>query len=643
MCANSYNNIPTYIEAGESSAAKSATTGKMVSDSFAKGMELLTGDGMTTSCETEVIIDPNLQEAYVKFCRISKEEIRTIMLRNLQAVLIPEVRNVITSLPYDDVEAFKRLVEKAVETRSKLPDEKFRVHRLLINQYNDYCRYLRVIFEKVLAKAAEKTFRTNCNEAGKDSKKEVTRLIEQLVANMMDDEDCKKAVDRLIGLIESACTDVLKQSFFEQDEHDPMCFLAKNLSPEQFTNTIKNVSNSQRKELEGIPSVACILKSIQLIVPGCGIQIGSGLPSPYRLIDIVGFTNDGLGNVNELVNRAMLSKHNYDGIIYFASIKTINKIHESFLKEICTSMRPAKLIIISTFMDKDDIFDEDEVPTMEMIHDLNRNRIQELLDMVKKIATDDLHIILPAQDDVICISNKVSERKHGEAACTAYGPDQYVLIRQALERAANIIRKKIKSGVSRNSQYLVPTKQVNVITGQIINKLGTSIDEEYTELRGFSEQIHHWTLDAILWHLFDGREHVSNAKVWRNVNISTFANMQQICLDNLGDFKFSQDVKIGRNEDSIRVRNEFMANLCTELYYVVRDIILKDPDATDKPSLCKETIRNLALQSKYNKWKIIDDLRLCMMKAVANDNYLEKMLNQSINNALLATYDKLLY
>lgn len=643
MFENLYVNIPTYLEAGVSAAAKTATTGKMVSDPFSGGMKLLTGDGMTTSCETEVIIDPNLHEAHVKIERIANDEMLAKVLRNLQLVLIPEVRNVIASLPYDDDEALQRLVKEAVERRSKLPDEKFRLHKLLVNKYSDYCKLLSIIFETVLTKAAEKTFRANCNEAGKESKNEVTQLIKHLITNMLDGEVCKDAVQDLINLIESEFTEVLKYSIFEQDERDPMCFWGKNLSPEQFIDTLKIVSNSQRKELEGIPSVACLLNSVGLIVPGCGIRIGSEQPSPYRLIDIVGFTNDGLDNINELVNRAMLSKYNYDGIIYFASKTTINKTHEGFLKDICASMRPAKLIIVSTFMDKDDIFDEDEIPTIDMISDMNRHRVQELLDMVRKVATDDLHIVLPSHEDVICISNKISERRHGEAACTVYGPEQYVRIRQAIERATNIIRKKIYSGVNRSSQYLVSAKQVNVITGQIINQLGTSIDTEYSALRDFSSQIHHWTLDAILWHLLEGREHISDAKVWRNVHISTFANMQQICLDNLGDFKFSKDVQIGRKEDSNRVKSEFMANLCTELYYVVRDIILKDPDDNNLPSSCKKTIRKLALTSKYNKWKIIEDLRLCLMKAVAQDSYLEEMLNQSISNALLTTYDKLLY
>ncbi len=647
MKKNSYDNISTFVEAGESAAAKSETTGKLVSAAYSEGMKLLTGDGMTTSCDTEVIIDPHVQEACVIIYRITKDEIHLKMMRNLQIVLVPEIRNVISSLPYDDDEALERFVKEAVERRSKLQDEKFRVHKLLVNKYSDYYNYLYIIFKSVFMKAAEKSFRYNCNEAAKETKKEVTRLIEQLISNMLDDDDddddCKKAVTNLIELIESEIAEVLKESVFVPEENELMCYTGNNLNPEQFINTIKIISNSQRKELAKTPSIACALKSVQLIMPGCGINTGSGELSAYRLIDIVGFTNDGLSNVEELVNKAMLSQYNYDGIIYFASKRTINKTHESFLREILMSMRPAKLILISTFMDTDDIFDEEEVPTSDMINELNSNRAQELLDIVKKVATDDLHIVLPSKEDVICISNKVNRKRHGESACMLYGPEQYNLIRHALERAVNVIRRKIYSGVNKTSQYLIPVIQVSEIIGQLVNQLGSSIDREYSILRDFSAQIHHWTLDAILWNMLNGRQHISDAKVWRNVQISTFTNMQQICLDNLSDFKFSPDVKIGRQEDSNRVKSEFIANLNTELYWVVRDIILKDPTDTNKPSICRDTICKLAVKSKYNKWRIVEDLRLCLLKAVAQPDYLEEMLNKSIKKALLATYEKLLY
>lgn len=643
MAKKLYDNVPTYVEAAESAAAKTATTSKMVKDSYSVGMDFLTGDGMTTSCETEVIIDPDEEWASLGIKRVAKDELYAKLLRNIQVALVPEVRNVVASLPANNNEILDQFVKNAVEKRAEFQDEKFRVHRLLINKCDEYYKYLSKVFKIVLEKASEATFRSNCSEVGKKSKSEATALIEQLVSNMLDEKVCKDEIEGLQELIESEITEILEKSAFKEKQDEPGCFECENLKPEEFSDVVKIISNSKKKELEGVPSIACALKSVRFIVPGEGINVGSDKPSAYRLIDIVGFTNDGLANVKELINNAVLSQYNYDGIIYFASKKTINKTHESILSEIFKSMRPAKLIIVSTFMDKDALFDEDEVPTIEMIQDLNRGRIEELLDIVRKVATDDLHVILPSREDIICISNRVSERKHGTSACAIYGPQQYLLIRKALERAANIIRKKIFAGVDRTAQYMVPAKPVEEIVGQLVNQLGTTIDTEYSKLRDSSLQIHHWTLDAILWNMLAGREHVSDAKVWKNVHIATFTEMQKICLNNLGNFKFSSDVKVGNPEDSIRIKNEFTANLQTELYWVVRDIILKESTDEKMDSHCKKIIRQLALTSKYNKWKIIDDLRLCLMKAVAQPEFLEKKLNTTISNALLKTYDKLLY
>lgn len=643
MAKKSYDNVPTYVEAAESAAAKTATTSKMVKDSYSVGMDFLTGDGMTTSCETEVIIDPDEEWASLRIKRIAKDEIFAKLLRNIQLALVPEVRNVVASLPANNNEILDQFVKNAVENRAEFQDEKFRVHRLLINKCDEYYKDLSIIFKVVFEKASEATFRSNCSEAGKKAKGEATALIEQLVSNMLDEKVCKEAIESLQELINSEITEILEKSAFKEKQDEPGCFECENLKPEEFLDVVKIISNSKKKELEGVPSIACALKSVRFIVPGDGITVGSDKPSAYRLIDIVGFTNDGLANVYELINNAVLSQYNYDGIIYFASKRTINKTHESILSEIFKSMRPAKLIIVSTFMDKDALFDEDEVPTIEMIQDLNRGRIEELLDIVRKVATDDLHVILPSKEDIICISNKVSERKHGAAACDIYGSEQYSRIRKALERAAKTIRKKIFAGVDRTAQYMVPAKPVEEIVGQLVNQLGTTIDTEYSKLRDSSSQIHHWTLDAILWNILAGREHVSDAKVWKNVHITTFTEMQKICLNNFGNFKFSSDVKVGNPEDSIRIKNEFIANLQTELYWVVRDIILKESTNEKMDSHYKKTIRQLALTSKYNKWKIIDDLRLCLMKAVAQPEFLEKKLNNTICQALLKTYDKLLY
>lgn len=637
-----YDNIPTFVEAGESAAAKTATAARMVRKDFVEGMEVLTGDGMTTSCETEVIIDPEEECASIMLELSSSDEIREKVIKNIQTALLTECKNVVSSLPENNEDAFKQFVENAVENRARFQDEKFRVHRLLVNRKEEYHKYLEQIFDVVLAKAAEPVFRRNCRDAAKEAKIEASRLIEQLICNMLDTDACKKAIEELIGLIQSEVQSICEREMTCPSGADRESLAFTELDSERFKNVVKVISNSTKKELEKTASIACVIKSMSLVVPGLGIITEQGYTA-YRMIDIVGFTNDGLREVNSLVSKAVLPRYNYDGIIYFASMKAINKLHESFLADICESMRPAKLILISTFMDKDAVFDEDEEPTVEMLQQLNQERIAELLDVVNRVAGDDLHIVLPTEEDVICISNKVSLKKHGEAALEIYSDKQYELIRQALSRAVNTVRRKICVGVDRTAHYLVPANKIEQITGQIINQLGRTIDAEYGKLRDCSGQIHHWTLDAVLWNLLSGKEHVSNAYVWKNVHITTFSDMQRICLENLGEFKFSAEVKVGRQEDSIRIKKEFMANLSMRIYLVVRRLILTEPGDGREDSMYRKQLRSLAWESKYNKWKIIDDLRLCLMNAVTQPEYLKQMLQEAMDAALLTTYDKILY
>ena len=643
MCFKDYEKIATFIGVGESGGAKSATLGRLVCSHYHRGMQLLEGDGMTSNCITQLVIDPNLKEACMVVEVIQKEEILARLTKCLSISLVAESKNIIASLPVNDDNAFEVAIVQAVERRAKLPDEKFRVHRLFVGNEEQYHEILAKIFRMVLRRAAEVPFRSNYQQISKKSKQEATQLVEQLVTNVLDEKVCKLLIDELLTLIERGYKDLILRTGYVQDDEDSLKYIITNLDADHFTEAVRIVSNSEKKELVDCPSVACVIKSVSIFMPGDGIKNEANSMSAYRVIDIVGFTNDGLDKVNELINNAMLVQFHYDGIIYFASTKTILKTHESFLRSIFQTIRPSKLIIISPFMDKDAIFDEDDIPTEEQIIELNRRRTSDLLMLVKKVATEDMHVILPEKEDIICISNKVNVRKHGEPAVEIYGSNQYDLIRSALERAVKIIRKKIYIGLSRTEHYLVPPQPVGQIVGLIINKLGNAIDCEYSDIRDHSSAIHHWTIDALLWHLCGGSEHSSNALVWRNVHITTFSGMKQVCIDSLGTFKFSASVKIGNAGDIKRIREEFMANLETELYWVVRNLILYDSNDCKQYSKYKVQIRNLALQSKYNKWKIIDDLRLCLLNAISQKSYLETLINNAIDKALLQTYDKILY
>lgn len=209
-------------------------------------------------------------------------------------------------------------------------------------------------------------------------------------------------------------------------------------------------------------------------------------------------------------------------------------------------------------------------------------------------------------------------------------------------RAVRIVRKKIYIGVASASNYLLPERPIKKHIGQTINLLGNSVDSEISKIRDSSDKIHHWTLDAVLWNFISGRQHISDAKVWMNVTITTFSDMEEIFRKELGKFTFSTDAKISSKEDAERIKNEFEANLCTQLYFVARNLILVDSKDSTKESEYKVKIRELARESKYNKWKVVDDFRLCMMNAVIQKSYLYDMIQNAINLALDQTYRKIL-
>ncbi len=636
MEKDEYVNIPTFVGAGESSAAKSHTVAMLVNENFVPGMEQLTGNGMTTSCQTEVIIDPKTTMATVEIKRASNDEIRTKLLNNLQLALISECKNVVASLPANDEVAKTKFVLSAADKRSKFTDETFRIHRLLIEKKEEYRQLLITIFEQVINRASETSFRKNCNEAAQESKSAANNLIEMMVMQILDEDDCKNQIENIVDLINKEICRILNDEGFIEEK-------LNKLDSQRFIEVIKVISNSEKKELEETASIACGITSVRLVVPGKGIDIGEDKNCAYRIIDVVGFNNDGLDHVDERLRQAVLTQYAYDGIIYFASRRAINKTHESYLSTIFKTMRPAKIVILSTFMDQDIIYESDEYPSMQEILNTNEERKNELLRIIKSVASDNMHIILPEKNDIICISNKVSKKRNGDAALKIFNEIQYDEIRRALGRIINIVRKRISIGVDRTSKYMLPVTPVEQYIGQIINQLGTTIDNEYSKMRDTSNLIHHWTLDAVLWNMLLAYQHISNARVWKNVHITTFTDMENICLVNLGKFKFSSNVKVAKQEDIERIRNEFIANLNTELYRVVRRLILVDVEDETKSSVYKEKIRELARQSKYNKWKIIDELRLCLMTAVAQKEYLERMLEEAINKALIYTYDKMLY
>lgn len=191
--------------------------------------------------------------------------------------------------------------------------------------------------------------------------------------------------------------------------------------------------------------------------------------------------------------------------------------------------------------------------------------------------------------------------------------------------------------------YLKPQNDIVERTGEIINHLGNLIDDEYSRMRDYSDKIHHWTLDAVLWNMIYGYQHRSDAKVWENVTIVTFNELSKSCREALGEFKFISEAKVSSKEDANRIKKEFEANLRMELFQVSKSLILIDSKDLNKNSEYKERIKQLAIKSKYDKWKIIDDLRLILLDAVAQKEYLQELIESAVSNSLLETSKKVLY
>lgn len=654
---SSYSNTPIILEAGCSHTAKSYLQEKMVNEDFSKGMDLMTGEGSTTNYQAETIIDPNIDSACVSVSLMSEDELRVKLIKNLRVILIKECRNVIASLPENDDKAIADFLDKAAVERAEFDDPTFRIQVLLIHKKEKLYEYLKLIFTPAVKAASNLEFRNSYRETAREDKNKASNMIEMLIENKLfvtDEQEtdtvymevsdknemfqCKEAFDKLIDLIISERDTILKENGFQVKDNNAS---EENLSPEKFYHVMSHLTNSVKKRPVEAESIACCINEMTILVPGEGIIVNSR-KTPYRMIDIVGFDNEGSGDeeVDRRIKQAMLTKYSYDCIIYFASKKLTNKNHERYLLNILNSMRPAKLVIASTFMEDDSIFKEDEYPDQASVESINESRKIELQKLIKNLVPPDTHIILPEKEDIICIA-KASTKQCGEAAVRVY-QGQFDNLRFALGRGVEISRRKISLGVEKGVSFLCLNDDIDHNIGSIVNELGNIINNEYMSMRSDSSYIHHWTLDAMLWHFLRGENYSSRAKVWKNVNVLTYTNLEKVCRDYMGDFHFSQEVSIAKEEDRERIISIFEANLRTEIYYVVRKLILRDPE-TSQMSKYGEFIKKLALTSKYNKWKIVDDFRKCLLSAIANSEYLKRMLISAIDQAIKNTYDQVCY
>lgn len=642
MFKNQVEKVFTVLLGGPSGVGKTYIFTILVDEDYSDGVGQFTGPGSTSNYQSEAEIDPSRDTAQIQLELHEFNDVKEFVLKELVPALVSESKNVIASLPVDDEIAFTNNLKKAIIKRSVF-SKAFKVHRLLVTKASLFHEILEGIFRLVLEKANEDVFKKSYKDTAKESKDEATRLVEELVISSLEEKELMIQVDELAKLIIQESKSLLISRGFTENENGEL--VVEGLSGDAFSRLTVNLTNSDDKKYIGIPSAACIIKFMTFSVPGKGIKNPDGEIVGYKLIDIVGFDNDGYTNIEKRIKEATLTKYSYDAIMYFASYKKNIVDHEDFLTDIFNSMRPAKLIILSTFMDKHSVFeigDDDEYPDMSQLLELNNARRKEIMNVVQKTVQADVNVIPPTFEDIICTAKGISYRRHGQAAKELYSDSQHELIISALERAYVEVRRRISIGVPRNSEYLIPNNSVLQYTAQVIHDIYEEIDREYIEMRGNALSIHHWTLDAILWHLAYKRQHSSHAIVWKNVTVQTFTNMEEVIWNTFNELKFSPEVKISNKEDVERVRNDVLSNFRTGLYYLVRELVLSNQgDGSD--SKYKDEILNLYRKPKYNKWKIIDDLRLNLKNAVSQKDYLEKLIENALRDAMNQTYDRLLY
>ncbi|AKA72364.1 hypothetical protein [Clostridium scatologenes] len=669
--------LPVVTFAGESKAAKSTIMAKLPEVSYQNGMMILTGKGSTTSYPTYTVIDPNASDANICICIKNEDQIRDFLLMNFKDSMVKGLKSILSSMPKDDV-AIEQFMDKAVEDRIADEDAKFRISKLLRGESAVKYRELMKKLLNSLVEHADSTFRATYFETKKESEKDANMMLSILVdqvLTLVDDVEkqgplnleitndmSEKVIPQMISLIIKEGNDCLKDSFFSSSEDEEssdklsenmlkptVLWYKKGMKSVEFEEIIKKVTNSKEYEEQ---SVACLIETIIIKVPGKGVfvdnmDLGTSFANsgkPYIIGDLIGLSNDGLENVSTLARKAMLDTIKYDVVVYVGKITTIPAVHTSYLKAILQTIRPAKLILALTFCDKDDIFDSDDEVGEGDIYKMTRRHQNEFLDIIKGIGVTDAPVIMPVQKDIICLANIVPKRLGGAAERVFKSDTPYDMLRMSITDGYSEVRQHIHiSGVTEQSVFMKPSIEVNSAIGDTISKLTQAINEELNDLKARSNRIHHWTLDATLWKLLNGDEHISNAHKWDNIRISVYTNIRKVLLESYGTIKFDGSLKVTNERDADRIRKEFNANLLTELTKASLYLVLSDSKNFIEKSECYQEIRVLARQPKYNKWLIFEELRKVLLNAVTQNIYLEKLLNDSFENACHATYKRILF
>lgn len=646
---------------GESGGAKSTLVAILSAIAYRESMKILTGKESTTPYLMNVAIDPKAVKAAVCVYLKSKEQLKEFTRRNLKISLVKELKNIISSMPKSN-KAIKEFVEKAVNERMYDEDRKFKVSKLLCHEgsIDDYTRLMTELIMMIIHHVDD-SFRNQYLELKSKSAPEAKMLLEVFIDQILTlasqpmvktttegnvsietvtSEESSNTVTEFIDIIYEEGIKCLMNANFEKTEVTDL-YIAKELSSEELTICLRAVTNSAQVNYR---SAACLIDTMVIRVPGPGIvNTSDGKEAPYIICDVIGFSNDGYEEVDLRTKEALLQTLQYDIIVYVGRITTISAIHSGYLKSIFKTMRPAKLLVALTYCDKDDLFDSEVVPSeydiLQMISGHKKNMIQ----IIKQIGITDAPVIMPDVSDIICFANKVLARL-GESANTVFSDKPYNLLRDSISNGYSQVRRRIHvQGLVRGVIFMKPEISISVQIGIIVGDLTAAINKEIGDMKARSINIHHWTLEALLWKYLYGGEHISSAMVWDNVTVKTFSNIVDICYRSFGNIKFDGSMSIINSTDADHIRSEFNANLLSELRRAAWLLILRDPKDAELKSDCYDNIRILALTPKYNKWSILNELQKVLLKAVTDREYLMKLLDSAFSNACDATYNRIIY
>ncbi|MCL2198010.1 MAG: hypothetical protein FWB80_03710 [Defluviitaleaceae bacterium] len=670
--------LPSVVLAGPSGEGKSTGVVGFAHPDYQPGMKPLIGDSnaSTTSFLHKIRISPDRKTGKVIVRGVkSAADIAENVRHHIKSFGVPQLRNCISSRStkkekWEDF--YKSCTENCMEETSAT----FRFGQLLRGFPDDESRFRKIMLVLIrrFDQKATPSFRDRYNSVmkEKEGKSKASTMLEVLIDQIInhygdgdgDTPSSAKLVKEICDIISNCAEKCLNAAGFG-DITPRKSRIAGNLNGEEFERSILAITNAKKSKAT---SAACAISEVLIAVPGKGLPIGD-TQQPFILYDVVGFDNDGIGRIPERVQEALHAPKYYDAIIYVKSATSPIAKHRDYLEAVSASIRPCKLIVSVTKFDKHEFFDQDEDPTLEEIQKEVTTQKNTTLDIVKSKMDTSSRVIMPDFRDVIFFANNAKFMRNNETAAEFFDKnDPYDLLRTAIANAHTYVRNRITllSDPDEIKDRIVTLTPFDRNRTDLPHALSRVIYDEFSKIRDRAANIHHWTMDGILWNLLHGWEHQSYALVWENVAIRVYTNIAKYCADYLlKEIQLADGVKASE-KDTLRIFDEFKANLHSELRIFARQLILaapgtvreeSDDDSVDynyEDSDCKNEILNLWKTPKYNKYKIADDLILALQAAVldktdekgkqseVNLRHMQDLLNAAIARANKTTLARIL-